>query len=168
MQQCTEFSVHLSYKEVTRSAMTATLFFNCILNLAFISLIFTLRKIDDKFNMNWELQRVTFFKIVCDSCWVFSLLFLTETWFVVYGFFEYFDVLLCISILYISVIEPIRGTYKANEIIPFPLNEQVIRSAESSMAHKISSRYFYDFLCRDLKDLKSLSIFALYSDLKRY
>lgn len=148
--------------------MSGVMYFNCALNLMFISVIFTLRKIDDKFNMNWELQRVTFFKVVCDTSWIFSLLFLTETWFVVYGFFLYFDVFLCICILYISVIEPIRGTYKANEIIPFPLNEQVIRNAESSMAHQISSRYFYDFLCRDLKDIKSLSIFALYSDLRRY
>jgi len=36
------------------------------------------------------------------------------------------------------------------------------------MAHEMSSRFFYDFLCHDLKDYKSLSIYSLYSDLKRY
>jgi len=97
-----------------QKAMTGGIIENTLLNAAFIFTVFILRKIDDKFSMNWELQRITFAKCVLDTIWIASLLFFTETWFVVFGFFQYFEVLLCLCILWISVIEPIRDTYKVN------------------------------------------------------
>ena len=148
--------------------MTAAIIEICFLNILFFIMIFVLRNVEDKFNMNWELQRVTVCKGVFDFLYLARLLFFPETGFVVFGFFIYFEVVMCIIILYISVIEPIRGSYKTNDIIPFPVNEQVIRNAESSMTHEISSRFFYEFLYRDLKDTRSLAVFALYSDLRRY
>ena len=36
------------------------------------------------------------------------------------------------------------------------------------MAHTISAEYFYNFLYVDLRDIKSLSIYALYSDLRMF
>lgn len=70
--------------------------------------------------------------------------------------------------LYISVIKPVRQTYQPNEIIPFPLNEEVINNMESAMSHTISADYFYNFLVNHLHDVNALSIFALYSDLRLY
>ena len=137
-------------------------------NSLFIVFIFTLRNVEDKFNMNWELQRVTFCKIIFDSLWCGTLLFFTDTVIVVYGFLIYFQIILSLLVLYISVIEPIRGTYKPNSIIPFALNEEAIKNVESAMAHKISSRYFFNFLCNDLRDASSLTIFSLYSDLRHF
>jgi hypothetical protein len=48
------------------------------------------------------------------------------------------------------------------------LNEEVINNVESAMTHTISAEYFYNFLYVDLRDIKSLSIFALYSDLRMF
>lgn len=86
----------------------------------------------------------------------------------VLGYFLYFDVISSIATLYISEIKPIRGTYKPNDIIPFPLNEEVINNVESAMTHTISADYFYNFLYIDLRDINSLSIYALYSDLRMF
>jgi len=68
-------------------AMNGNLFENFFLNAAFIFTVFILRKIDDKFSMNRELQRVTFVKVMLDTLWIGSILFFAETWFVVFGFF---------------------------------------------------------------------------------
>ena len=86
----------------------------------------------------------------------------------VFGYFLYFSVICSITALYISVIKPVRDTYKPNDIIPFPLNEEVINNVESAMTHTISADYFYNFLYIDLRDINSLSIYALYSDLRMF
>ena len=75
---------------------------------------------------------------------------------------------MCLGSLYITGYVPIRESYKPNKIIPFPLNETTIASVESAIQQPISSKYFYDFLVKDLKDEKGLSLFALYTDLRRY
>jgi hypothetical protein len=36
------------------------------------------------------------------------------------------------------------------------------------MIQETSSKYFYDYLYRDLKDKRGITLFALYSDLRRF
>ena len=67
--------------------MTAAIIEICFLNILFFIMIFVLRNVEDKFNMNWELQRVTVCKVVFDFLYLASLLFFPETGFVVFGFF---------------------------------------------------------------------------------
>ena len=61
MQQCSEFTgikngiTPEEYNDDMKAAMSGAIFENCLLSMGFIFTIFMLRKIDDKFSMNWEL-----------------------------------------------------------------------------------------------------------------
>mgnify|MGYP001027595937 FL=1 len=61
MQQCSEFTgikngiTPEEYNDDMKAAMSGAIFENSLLSMGFIFTIFILRKIDDKFSMNWEL-----------------------------------------------------------------------------------------------------------------
>lgn len=52
--------------------------------------------------------------------------------------------------------------------MPFPINEDVIGNLESGMIMPTSSKYFYNFLRFELQDEISLTLFAVYADLRRF
>jgi hypothetical protein len=89
-------------------------------------MIFLLRNVNDEFAIRRELVKVTVLLNVCSLCSVYSLLYFTQSPFVVYGGFLYFNIILCLGSLYITGYGPIRDSYKPNKIIPFPLNETTI------------------------------------------
>ena len=96
------------------------------------------------------------------------MLYFTESWWVVFGLFLYFDITLSLGSLYVTGLRPIIKSYQQNKIIPFAINEATIATMESSMSQEISSKYFFDYLTIELRDEQGVALFALYSDLRRY
>ena len=81
---------------------------------------------------------------------------------------EYFNVIMCLVLLYDSGFRQIARTFDPNPIVPFPINEDVIFTLESAMIMPTSSKYFYNFLRHELQDEISLTLFAVYADLRRF
>lgn len=148
--------------------MLITIVKTAILNCMFMLAIYMLRNVDDDFNNKQELVLFLLCNIVISFMYTCCLLYVPDSLFVGMGFFLYFKVLLSAISLYLSGISPVIRSQKPNNIIPFPLNETTIASVESAIQQPISSKYFYNFLVRDLKNEQGISLFALYSDLRRY
>ena len=94
-----------------------TLFFGCV---------FMLRHIHDDFNINDELRKMSLTLYICDALYLTSLIFLYDTAFVVLGFAQYFQVILCVCLLLLTA-KSIRKSYEPNSIIPFPLTHESIQ-----------------------------------------
>ena len=102
-----------------------------------------------------------------DFFYISCIIYAYDTWFVVLGFLQYIDVTVCLSLLYLTSIRPIQKSYKPNQIIPFPLNQDCIESLESAMMMPASSQMFYEFI-NDLGDIRGITLIALYADLRLY
>ena len=102
-----------------------------------------------------------------DFFYIASIIYAYDTWFVVLGFLQYIEVVLCLSLLYLTSIRPIKKSYLPNPIIPFPLNQDCIESLESAMMMPASSKIFYEFIT-DLGDIRGITLIALYADLRLY
>lgn len=63
-----------------------------------------LREIDDTFNISRELRRVIAISTVCFTAYTFMILFADDTLFVILGFVQYFWVVICLSLLYLTAI----------------------------------------------------------------
>lgn len=72
------------------------------------------------------------------------------------------------SLLYLTAWSPIKRTYQQSKIIPFSLSQECITNVESAMIQPVSSKYFYDYLFHDVADLKGVTLFALYADLRLF
>lgn len=59
---------------------------------------------------------------------------------------QYLEIIKGFLCLYVSAIKPIKLTYSPNSIIPFPLNEECIKSLEMALLMPTSANYFYNFL----------------------
>ena len=138
-----------------------------ILCIAFFICIFIMRNIKDEFSINSELRSMTTMLFISDFFYIASLIFINNTNFVSLGGCQYIELFLCISLLSITAIIPIKKSYEPNNIIPFPLNQDLIAHLESAMIMPVSSKMFYDFL-NDLGDIKGMTLIALYADLRRY
>lgn len=67
-----------------------------------------------------------------------------------------------------TALEPLARTYEPSSIIPFSLNKECITNVESAMIQEISSKFFYNFLYKDLKEERGIVLYALYADLRRF
>lgn len=81
---------------------------------------------------------------------------------------QYFSVVRGLLILYVTAIQPIRSTSNANAIIPFPLNEECIKSLEMALLMPTSANYFYEYLENQCEDKDALLYFGLYADIRTY
>jgi hypothetical protein len=63
---------------------------------------------------------------------------------------------------------PIKRSYSANAIIPFPINEECIKSLEMALLMPTSANYFYNYLENYCTDKDALIYFGLYADLRTY
>lgn len=73
--------------------------------------------------------------------------------------------------LWITAVEPLRATYTSNAIIPFPINEECIKTFEMAMMMPTSANYFYEYLetlCGQERNKDALVYFGLYADIKSY
>ena len=138
-----------------------------VICIAFFICIFIMRNIRDEFSINSELRRMTTMLFISDFLYIGSLIFINNSGFVTDGGCQYIELFLCCSLLTITAINPIKKSYQPNNIIPFPLNQDLISNLESAMIMPVSSKMFYDFL-NDLGDIKGMTLIALYADLRRY
>lgn len=81
---------------------------------------------------------------------------------------QYLDVLRGLICLIISAIIPIKKSYSPNIIIPFPLNEECIKSLELALLMPTSANYFYNYLENFCESKESLIYFGLYADIREY
>ena len=138
-----------------------------IICIMFFICIFVMRNIKDEFSINRELRAMAGTLFFTDSIYIGSLIFINNSKFVTLGGCQYIELFLCVSLLTITAIIPIKRSYQPNNIIPFPLNQNLIDNLESAMIMPVSSKMFYDFL-NDLGDIKGMTLIALYADLRRY
>ena len=68
--------------------------------------------------------------------------------------------------LIVTGIIPIRKSYTDNAIIPFPINEEYIKSLEMALLMPTSANYFYNFLENYAEDKDALIYFGLYADIR--
>ena len=101
----------LSY--VNYEFIFCTMFFLCT---------FWLRNIRDEFSINSEIRLCVVILFTCDLLYISCLVLLYNSVFTVLGFLQYFLVIQCLALLYLTAIRPIRKSYEPNNIIPFPLN----------------------------------------------
>lgn len=118
------------------STFTNTEFIVCSIFFVFT---FYLRNINDEFSIGTEIRAVTTLLFVSDFCYIATLILFYDTVFTILGFIQYIEVILCISLLYLTAIRPIQKTYKPNPIIPFPLTQDCVESLESAMMMPTSS-----------------------------
>jgi hypothetical protein len=70
--------------------------------------------------------------------------------------------------LFVTAIIPIKKSYNPNSIIPFPINEECIKSLEMALLMPTSANYFYDFLENSCENKEALIYFGLYADIRTY
>jgi hypothetical protein len=74
-------------------------------------------------------------------------------------------------LLYFTAIEPLLASYSANAIIPFPINEECIKTLEMALLMPTSANYYYEYLetlCGSEKNKDALVYFGLYADIRTY
>lgn len=137
-------------------------------NVLLYVMIFLLREVDDTFNITKELRWVVGISCFFQIAYTCSILFFDDSLFVILGYCEYFQVIVCLSVLYLTALEPLSRSYKPSSIIPFSLNKECISNVESAMIQEISSKFFFNYLYNDLKDERGIVLYALYADLRRF
>ncbi len=74
-------------------------------------------------------------------------------------------------LLYYSAVQPLRASYSANAIIPFPINEECIKTMEMALLMPTSANYFYEYLeniSGSEMNKEALVFFGLYADIRGY
>ena len=107
MMQCGNYNNVKQYDSSLAYAVASYINYEFILLIIFIMCIFKLRHIKDEFNINSELRVMTTLLLISDLLYISSILFLYDTVYVVLGFLEYIEVLLSLSLLYVTSISPI-------------------------------------------------------------
>ena len=88
--------------------------------------------------------------------------------FVTSGSVQYINVLSGVLVLIVSGIVPTIRSYSPNAIIPFPINEECIKSLEMALLMPTSANYFYSYLENHFADKEALIYFGLYADLRAF
>ena len=81
---------------------------------------------------------------------------------------SYFMVLRGLLSLLVTAIIPIKKSYNPNSIIPFPINEECIKSLEMALLMPTSANYFYDYLENSCDNKDALIYFGLYADIRTF
>jgi hypothetical protein len=74
-------------------------------------------------------------------------------------------------LLWVTAAQPLRASYSANAIIPFPINEECIKTLEMALLMPTSANYFYEYLetlCGSERNKDALVYFGLYADIRTY
>jgi hypothetical protein len=168
ISQCAQSPNYLTYYEDINAAMYYFCWSQLFRNIILFTAVFMLREIDDTFNITKELRWVIGISTVCFTTYTAIILFWGHSLFVILGFCQYLWVIVCLSLLYLTALEPLSRTYLPSSIIPFSLNKECIANVESAMIQEISSKFFFNFLHKDLKEERGIVLFALYADLRRF
>lgn len=133
ISQCSHQPLYTTYYTDINDAMLYFTISQLFLNLILFSCVFLLREIDNTFNITRELRWVIGISTVCNTTYTAMILFWGHSLFVILGFVQYLLVIVCLSLLYLTAIEPLLRTYHPSSIIPFSLNKECIANVESAM-----------------------------------
>jgi cell division protein FtsW (lipid II flippase) len=128
------------------TSMETFILTNFLENFIFLLSIYTLRHVQDEFSINFELKLIATVWYITGFVTFFFLLMLPHTAFVTNESIQYFYVLRGLLCLIVTAVLPLRQSYRSNTIIPFPLNEECIKSLEMALLMPTSANYFYNYL----------------------
>jgi len=121
--------------------------------------------------MNRELKVFAFLQIGVDFIIFFFLIVYPTASISSSNNLQYVMALRGLVLLWESAIKPLRASYSANSIIPFPINEECIKTLEMALLMPTSANYFYEYLetlCGQEKNKDALVYFGLYADIRTY
>ena len=133
--------------------------------------IFVLRNIQAEFSLTKEFMIVTFTQLSVDFLIFFFLIVDPATTVSSSNNLQYLMIVRGLVVLYFTAISPLRGTYTSNAIIPFPINEECIKTLEMAMLMPTSANFFYEYLetlCEQEESKEPLVFFGLYADIRTY
>ena len=168
MPECGGEYFNNNFDEFVNKGVISFIIADTVVNFVFFILMFMTRNVKDEFAINRELRTMTLFRFTTSLLYLTSIVFFPTSTFTIMGCPEYFQVILCTGLLFDSSIRQILRTFQPNPIVPFPMNDECIDNLESALIMPTSSRFFYNFLVNELQDENSLTLFALYADLRRY
>ena len=111
MMQCGNYKTAYQYYASQNVAMVFFINYEFLLCIAFFICIFIMRNIKDEFSINSELRSMTTMLFISDFLYIASLIFINNTNFVSLGGCQYIELFLCISLLTITAIIPIKKSY---------------------------------------------------------
>ena len=85
-----------------------------------------------------------------------------------YSRYIYVEVLLTLMITLETGIRQVYRTYKPNDIVPYPLNEECIVNFELALVMPASMKHFYAYLETLVDFREPLIVFGLHSDIVEY
>ncbi|TNV86484.1 hypothetical protein FGO68_gene14214 [Halteria grandinella] len=147
------------------------LLFNFFLDGLLMAFIYLLRKVQQEFSMTMELMTITVTQLAIGFLVFFIIIIDPETSLNKTNNVQYIIIARGVLFLIVSAILPIRATYNPNSIIPFPINEECIKTLEMALLMPTSANYFYEYLetlCGSERNRDALVYFGLYADIRQY
>lgn len=160
-----KFQLHLYY------TIESYLLTNFVLNSLLMWFIYLLRDIQAEFSMNHELKVLTFVQIAVDFIIFFFLIVAPKAEISSSNNLQYIMSVRGLVLLWVTAVQPLRASYSANAIIPFPINEECIKTLEMALLMPTSANYFYEYLetlCGSERNKDALVYFGLYADIRTY
>jgi hypothetical protein len=134
-------------------------------------LLFMLRNIQEDFSLTGEFLIVTFMQLAVDFIIFFFLIVDPTAGISSSNNLQYLMIVRGLVLLWITAIKPLRASYTSNAIIPFPINEECIKTLEMAMMMPTSANFFYEYLetlCGQERNKDALVYFGLYADIRTY
>lgn len=141
---------------------------NNIINVFLLLSVFALRHVQEEFAMNFEVKWVTAAWYISGFIFFLTTLCYPDSPFVTGEYVQYLFIIRGLICLVVTGILPIKQTYSPNSIIPFPINEECIKTLEMALLLPTSANFFYDYLENYCLDKDALLYFGMYADLRTY
>jgi hypothetical protein len=126
--------------------MEVYLLFNFFLEGLLIAFTYLLRKVQSEFNMTFELVVISATQITMGFVAFLIIIVDPETSLSKSNNVQYIIIARSVLFLLVSAGLPLRATYNPNSIIPFPINEECIKTLEMALLMPTSANYFYEYL----------------------
>ena len=147
------------------------LVFNFVMDALLMILLFLLRNIQQDFSITREFFWVTTIQLSTDFIIFFFLIVDPSAYISSSNNLSYLMVVRGLVLLWFTACEPLRGTFTSHAIIPFPINEECIKTLEMAMMMPTSANFFYEYLetlCGQERNKDALVYFGLYADIRTY
>ena len=142
--------------------------YEIVLTAALLILAFQLRHIPNEFSIMTELFLIVWVRCITIGVRYFIIFWYVDSPFVQLGYIVYLTTLLDIAQMFITGVYTLRQTYKINQIIPFPINEDCICNFMVAIIMPTSMTHFYQYLQNLPEFDEALIIFGLHADIRFY
>ena len=144
---------------------------NFVLDALLMGFIYLLRRIQTEFSMGWELLMVTVTQLIMGFVVYFYLVVEPDSALNTGNGLQYVMLVRGLIFLWVTAVQPLRASFSPSSIIPFPINEECIKTLEMALLMPTSANYFYEYLetlCGSEKSKDALVYFGLYADIRSY